>query len=258
MIIYVQIFDVTIKPLLKFIHSVSVPTIFSRNMKNRYNMNLKKYVIRNGDFVDFKRKALARKVVTRAVRSGELKKPSCCELCKEAVRVSAHHIDYGRPLSVLWLCDSCHGNVHTKKHPLNPNNNKQTPNSVMWDEQDSIQIAFHIPVKNFIALKKLSEEEGVPLSKLIRQNVLKEFIIDDGQLEFNFGETYENTRQNKHESLPSMVEDETSLLRREIRRFQESWGFGNKGMSRMDNFSRFLSVHGGHSSGLQRPTPAQR
>ena len=138
-------------------------------------MNLKKFTIRSKDFIEFKRKNLARRIVTRAIRNGELIRSTACTLCKEEKKVSAHHIDYGKPLAIVWLCDACHGMAHRKKHPLNPKNNKQTPNDLLWDKSDSVQVAFHIPIKNFIALKKLAEEEGISISKIIRGNILKDF-----------------------------------------------------------------------------------
>jgi len=214
-------------------------------------MNLKKFIIRSKDFIDFKRKNIARRIVTKAIRSGELIRPSTCSSCKEEKKVAAHHIDYGKPLDVMWLCDSCHGMAHRKNHPLNPKNNKQTPNDLLWNKSDSVQVAFHIPMKNFIALKKLSEEEGISISKIIRGNILKEFPVDDQQLEFNFEETNDKSQEVRLEGIQTMVVDEAVLLRQEICRLQESWSSRYKSVPRMDHISGFLPIHGGSSSRLQ-------
>ena len=214
-------------------------------------MNLKKFTIRSKDFIEFKRKNLARRIVTRAIRNGELIRSTACTLCKEEKKVSAHHIDYGKPLAIVWLCDACHGMAHRKKHPLNPKNNKQTPNDLLWDKSDSVQVAFHIPIKNFIALKKLAEEEGISISKIIRGNILKDFPVDDQQLEFNFEVIHDNSQKIRLEGIQNMVVDKTILLRQEISRLQENWGKGNKNVPRMDNVSGFLPIHGGSSGRLQ-------
>ena len=63
--------------------------------------------------------------VLRAVKSGELIRAKYCEHCGEMGlhrpcggkfhrwSLSAHHDDYTSPLSVLWLCNSCHRLRHS-------------------------------------------------------------------------------------------------------------------------------------------------
>ena len=58
-------------------------------------------------------KERANKAVGRAVKRGELVRPSACQMCGRAgVRIVAHHIDYARPLDVTWLCTSCRARQH--------------------------------------------------------------------------------------------------------------------------------------------------
>ncbi len=58
-----------------------------------------------------KEKITAHTLVGNAIRDGKLKaKP--CERCGYAVGVQAHHEDYSKPLDVVWLCRSCHGQRH--------------------------------------------------------------------------------------------------------------------------------------------------
>ncbi|AIW03513.1 endonuclease [Bacillus phage Moonbeam] len=61
---------------------------------------------------DYNLKQNARKKVLRAVKSGKLVKPSCCEDCKQELFLEAHHIDYNKPLDVQWLCKTCHEKTH--------------------------------------------------------------------------------------------------------------------------------------------------
>ena len=51
-------------------------------------------------------------VVHRAVKSGTLKKPDCCEACSSTSKIVGHHEDYDKPLEVEWLCRKCHGMLH--------------------------------------------------------------------------------------------------------------------------------------------------
>jgi hypothetical protein len=57
--------------------------------------------------------AQARKMVNRAKRKGLLIPPATCQIdgCSAAVH-DAHHSDYGKPLSVLFVCRSHHRRLH--------------------------------------------------------------------------------------------------------------------------------------------------
>lgn len=60
----------------------------------------------------------AHNAVYRALRRGELVKPTACSWCgAEGRRIHGHHPDYNRPLMVVWICDRCHG-THTKRYDL--------------------------------------------------------------------------------------------------------------------------------------------
>jgi hypothetical protein len=61
-----------------------------------------------------KEKDRVRKMVSRAIKSGKIKKADNCEHCGLEVprdkphELQAHHEDYSRPLEVEWLCYGCH------------------------------------------------------------------------------------------------------------------------------------------------------
>jgi hypothetical protein len=59
-------------------------------------------------------KANARAYANTYQRRGKLV-PEPCVVCA-STDVEKHHIDYGKPLEVLWLCRQCHLNQHTKAH----------------------------------------------------------------------------------------------------------------------------------------------
>jgi len=57
-----------------------------------------------------KRKAI--NAIQRALKSGDIIKPEKCESCNNADQLEAHHSNYNYPLSVKWLCVSCHVDWH--------------------------------------------------------------------------------------------------------------------------------------------------
>lgn len=54
-------------------------------------------------------------LVKKALYRGELTRPRLCEDCGILPdhTLQGHHEDYSKPLSVVWVCTSCHGKRHT-------------------------------------------------------------------------------------------------------------------------------------------------
>lgn len=59
----------------------------------------------------------ARRLLMRAVRRGEVSRPSTCTKCGASEIPQGHHKDYARPFDVEWLCRSCHSKAHRKPDP---------------------------------------------------------------------------------------------------------------------------------------------
>lgn len=66
----------------------------------------------------------AYQAVRRAVKTGRLKRPECCQLCglpggSKGIE-SHHHKGYDRAnrLDVMWLCSTCHMALEGKKHGM--------------------------------------------------------------------------------------------------------------------------------------------
>ena len=53
-------------------------------------------------------KRVVQHIVARAIKAGQLIRPTMCEQCLTVGPVEAHHEDYSKPLEVAWLCRSCH------------------------------------------------------------------------------------------------------------------------------------------------------
>ena len=59
-----------------------------------------------------KQKKDAHKLVSVALKKGELIKPDFCSVCANSERIEGHHDDYSKPLEVRWLCHICHRQYH--------------------------------------------------------------------------------------------------------------------------------------------------
>ena len=62
----------------------------------------KKYRLKHPDRCE------ARKIVRRAIDSGELVRPTICPSCDTETFIESHHPDYSKPLEIEWLCNKCH------------------------------------------------------------------------------------------------------------------------------------------------------
>lgn len=59
-------------------------------------------------------KYIAEYTVSNAIKLGKLIRPDICQKCGRAGHIEAHHPDYSKSLSVVWLCKKCHGKEHRK------------------------------------------------------------------------------------------------------------------------------------------------
>ncbi len=57
-------------------------------------------------------KKFAHRAVAKALESGALVKPDACMQCGSGKRLDAHHVDYEKPMEVLFLCRPCHAAIH--------------------------------------------------------------------------------------------------------------------------------------------------
>lgn len=89
-------------------------------MARARSSNPDKFRCRDREFGEKRRlrdheKINARKLLNMAVKRGDITRPDACESCCNVGRITGHHDDYSKPLSVRWLCYKCHGIEHRKK-----------------------------------------------------------------------------------------------------------------------------------------------
>lgn len=91
-------------------HRIEAREKYQRTDRGRERSNAAKraYSARNPE------KSYARQTVDNAVRDKRLWKSPCCMApgCFNTERLHGHHVDYDKPLSVVWLCVSCHSKLH--------------------------------------------------------------------------------------------------------------------------------------------------
>lgn len=64
--------------------------------------------------INNKEKYIAQKKLTNRVYLGIIIKPPTCEHCGKVTLLHGHHNDYNKPFDVVWLCPSCHGQMHRR------------------------------------------------------------------------------------------------------------------------------------------------
>ncbi|MGH2611607.1 MAG: hypothetical protein ACRDFB_00995 [Rhabdochlamydiaceae bacterium] len=207
-----------------------------------------KYKVHDDECIEFKRKALARRAIAAALKEGKVKKPPCCDLCTlEHKKLEAHHVDYGSPLKVYWLCKTCHGVVHKKNHPLNPNNNIQTSMPTAWRRDENQVVSFALPFENFVVIKKLADEQQISVPKLLRGLILREFPVDDDQINFDSEarRTNDNTQNDQVQRTQNLDKNQDAMLQQERQKLQELRGSRCQDVSGMESlFSEIFRGHG--------------
>jgi len=51
-------------------------------------------------------------IITNALSSEKIIRPTSCSLCKKPCIPQGHHPDYSKPLEVVWVCKDCHTGIH--------------------------------------------------------------------------------------------------------------------------------------------------
>ncbi len=83
--------------------------IWRQNNKERYNKYIKKNNLKNP------LKVKARRMVNYHLNKGNMTRPNQCSECKKNCTLEAHHVDYNKPLDIIWLCRLCHAKQHREK-----------------------------------------------------------------------------------------------------------------------------------------------
>lgn len=74
----------------------------------------KKLICNTPDGTEKQRKKACNRIRT-LLKNGEIRKHYKCQLCEKLGNIDAHHLDYSKPSVVIWLCRSCHMNIHWEK-----------------------------------------------------------------------------------------------------------------------------------------------
>lgn len=61
-----------------------------------------------------KHKLYASAMIRRMVKKGKLIKPDKCSICANSSKIEGHHEDYSKPKEVVWVCRTCHANIHSR------------------------------------------------------------------------------------------------------------------------------------------------
>lgn len=213
-------------------------------------MAIQEFTITEVELINFKKRKYVRNMVANAVRNGKLIRPQCCELCQQKAKIEAHHIDYGRPMFVSWLCRACHVKAHSKDHPLNPDNNPQSPMPYLVQEYKKVHVTFQLPIRTFLALQEASQKTGKPIGVIMREQAEMAFPVYDPQMKFNLEIQHDKPQDVEHQRVQSVETNEG--LRKQPKRavLQTVRGARNYNMQGVE--SQFFAISGGHGRNAER------
>lgn len=83
---------------------------YKQKCRRKYQNLVKKWYITNP-----KKKKRANMEISKAIRNNRIKKPENCKICGLHKDLVAHHMDYDKPLKVIWVCRRCHSKIHYGK-----------------------------------------------------------------------------------------------------------------------------------------------
>jgi len=215
------------------------------------------FTIKEIDLINFKKRKYVRKLTAKAIREGVLVRSKCCDLCNDQGKIQAHHIDYGKPIDITWLCTKCHAKVHSSQdHPLNPKNNTQTPMPYVVEEYRHISIEFQVPIKTFLALSEQAKREGKSISQIMKKLAMNAAPVENEQLEFNFEEKQNDRTQNVQQPRICSVETYEGLHKQsKCSVLSEVRGKRNNSVRGMGKQLLEISArHGANARKLQRPS----
>lgn len=230
-------------------------------------MNGDEFTIREKDLIEFKKRRYVRLEIQKAIRKGEIVRPETCQLCAgKKGGIEAHHVDYGKPYEIKWLCSPCHGLAHRSDHPLNPANNPQSQIRGVDNAVLRVDISFSLPIKNYLAIKAHADKKNSSVSALIRQELEQKYPVAKDQLEFKFMKEMKNelTSQPAEQSvraspgfrdtdLPSVDTHEGLLQQRILPLLCPIRREGDKIRSSVEFLFQFPEGFGGNARKLQRP-----
>ncbi len=104
-----------VKPVIEFCHSenyIDGKGIYCNSCIKKYGESLFSKVKKIQTRVFGKQKNYMQ-IFCDAIRRGTLVRPDRCELCNSHYKhIHGHHVDYSRPIDVVWLCPLCHRRIH--------------------------------------------------------------------------------------------------------------------------------------------------
>jgi glutamate synthase domain-containing protein 2 len=92
---------------------------YHRNHKEKISKYNREYIQKNREKIRelsrrYPERLKARELTRQAIRSGRLVRPKICSICDAERKIQAHHVDYSKPLEIMWLCVDCHKKQHLK------------------------------------------------------------------------------------------------------------------------------------------------
>lgn len=93
------------------------PLVESKNPNWKGGISKDKYHYKKIQINRYPERVRARQILKNAIDRGKIPRPNKCSKCGKVCKPYGHHIDYSKPLDVLWVCRACHKELD-KQRPI--------------------------------------------------------------------------------------------------------------------------------------------
>jgi hypothetical protein len=105
-------------------------------------------------------------MVNNALKKGIITKPDKCSTCGCISPLIAHHEDYSKPLSVLFVCKSCH-----KKRHIAINKARKSGDKI--SNIDVVRVSLVLTIEEHCKIKKLAQKDGIFFTSYLHSLIVK-------------------------------------------------------------------------------------
>ena len=123
----------------------------------------------------------------KGLYSGKIKRPETCSVCGcKPNRIHGHHVNYYKPLDVVWVCSKCHAEIHRLLNRLEERKKWYKYVKFMVKIGDSFYNGCSSKFFKERIANDIEEKEPIPVEYIMTQKEALEFLNWDKKSRLNY------------------------------------------------------------------------